>query len=62
VAGLEFLKEMEEKMINIKQNLKDSHDMKKIYVDKGRAHREFKVGDHVFFKVKDKRSSIKFGN
>jgi hypothetical protein len=53
---------MEEKMIQIKQNLKVAHDKKKIYVDKGRNHREFNVGDHVFLKVKANRSSLKMGN
>jgi hypothetical protein len=62
VVGLDFLREMEEKMIKIKQNLKVAQDRKKIYVDKGRTHREFKVGDHVFFKVKANRSSLKLGN
>jgi hypothetical protein len=36
--------------------------MQKSYYDKGRIHREFKVGDHVFLKVKAKRSSMKLGN
>jgi hypothetical protein len=62
VVGPELLREMEEKMVRIKQNLKASQDRKKIYVDKGRTHREFKVGDHVFLKVKAKRSSLKLGN
>jgi hypothetical protein len=35
---------------------------KKIYVDKGKTHREFKVGNHVFLKVKANRSSLKLGN
>jgi hypothetical protein len=52
VVGPDLLREMEEKMLKIKQNLKASQDRKKIYVDKGRTHREFKVGDHVFLKVK----------
>jgi hypothetical protein len=43
---------MEEKVVKIKQNLKASQDRKKSYVDKGRIHREFKVGDHMFLKVK----------
>jgi hypothetical protein len=49
-------------MLKIKQNLKDSQDRQKIYDDKGRTHREFKVGDHVFLKVKANRSSLKLGN
>jgi hypothetical protein len=62
VVAPDLLREMEEKMIKIKQNLKDSQDRKKIYSDKGRTHREFKVGDHVFLKVKDNRSSLMLGN
>jgi hypothetical protein len=53
---------MEEQMIKIKKNLKASQYRKKIYVDKGITHREFKVGDHVFLKVKANKSFLKFGN
>jgi hypothetical protein len=59
VVGPEFLKEMEEKMLKIKQNLKDSQDRQKSYVDKNRTHGEFKVGEHVFLKVKANRSSLR---
>jgi hypothetical protein len=62
VVGRELLKEMEEQMLKIKQNLKAAQDRQKSYVDKNRIHREFKVGDHVFLKVKTKRSSLKLGN
>jgi hypothetical protein len=61
VVGTDLLREME-KMLKIKQNLKDSQDRKKSYADKGRTRREFKVGDHVFLKVKANRSSLKLGN
>jgi hypothetical protein len=54
--------EMEEQVLNIKQNLKVSQDKMKSYSDKGRAHREFKVGDHVFLKLKANISSLKLGN
>jgi hypothetical protein len=37
-------------------------DRQKIFVDKGKNKKEFKVGDHVFLKVKSKRSSFNFGN
>jgi hypothetical protein len=53
---------MEEQMIKIKKNLKVAQDRQKIYVDKGRTHREFNVGDHVFLKVKANRSSLRLGN
>jgi hypothetical protein len=62
MVGPDLLREMEEKMLKIKQNLKVSQDMNKNYADKGRTRREFKVGDHVFLKVKANRSSLKLGN
>jgi hypothetical protein len=62
MTGLELLREMEEKMLNIKQNLKATQDKKKNYAHKGRTHEEFKVGDHVFLKVKANKSSLKLGN
>jgi hypothetical protein len=36
--------------------------MQKSYADSNRNHREFKVGDHVFLKVKTNRSSLKLGS
>ena len=62
VVGLDLLREMEEQMIKTKQNLKASQDRQKNYADKGRTHREFKVGDHVFLKVKANKSLLKLGN
>jgi hypothetical protein len=62
VVGPDLLREMEEKMIKIKQNLNTMQDRKKRYANKGINHREFKVGDHVFSKVKANKSSLKLGN
>jgi hypothetical protein len=62
VVGPDLLREMEEQMIKIKQHLKASQDRQKSYDNKGRTHRESKVGDHVFLKVKANRSSLKLGN
>ena len=62
MVGPELLREMEEQMLKIKQNLKATQDRQKSYADKGRNHRQFKVGDHVFLKVKANRSSLKLGN
>jgi hypothetical protein len=62
VVGPEFLKEMEEKMLKIKHNLKATQDRQKIYDDKNITHREFEVGDHVFLKVKANKISLKLGN
>jgi hypothetical protein len=49
-------------MLKIKQNLKAPQDTQKNYADKNRTHREFKVGDHVFLKVKANISSLRLGN
>jgi hypothetical protein len=62
VPGPNFLREMEEKMIKIKKNLRVSQNRQKNYADKGKNHKEFKVGDHVFLKVKVNKSSLKLGN
>jgi hypothetical protein len=59
--GLELLKEMEEKMAKIRHNLKDSRDTKNKYIEMNRFLRYFKVVEHVFLKVKVKRSSIILG-
>jgi hypothetical protein len=53
---------MEEKMENIKKNLNVVQDRQKIYVDKKRFLIYFKVGEHVFLKLKAKRSSLRLGN
>jgi hypothetical protein len=54
--------EMEDQMIQIKQNLKTAQDRQKSYADKNRTHREFKDSDHVFLKVKTNRSFLKLGS
>jgi hypothetical protein len=53
---------MEEKMLKIKKNLKDAQHRKKSYADKNMIHRDFKVGDHVFLKVKANISSLRLEN
>jgi hypothetical protein len=53
---------MEERMVKIMHNLKVAQDMKKIYVDKNKTYIEFKGGEHVFLKVKAKRSSLILGD
>jgi hypothetical protein len=59
IVGPEFLKEMEDQMIKINKNLKVTQDRQKIYADNNRTHKEFKVGDHVFLKVKTNMTSLK---
>ena len=44
VIGLDFLKEMEQEVAKIRQNLKASRYRQKRYADKNRVHRKFNVG------------------
>jgi hypothetical protein len=59
VIGPELLKEMEERMVKVRQNLKVTQYRKKNYADRKRTNTEFKVVEHVFLKVKAKRISLK---
>jgi hypothetical protein len=49
-------------LVRIKQNLKAAQDRHKIYVDKNKTSREFKVGEHVLLKVNPEKSSLKLGS
>ena len=62
IVGPEMLKDMEEKVVRIKQNLNIAQDRQKSYADKNKNFREFQVGEHVFLKVRVKTSSLKLGN
>ena len=62
VLGLELLKKMEQEVVKLGQNLKAAHDRKKSYADKHRVDREFSVGDHVYLRVRVRKSSLKFGS
>jgi len=48
-------------MVKMK-NLKFVQDRKNSYADKIRTYKEFKVGEHVFLKVKDKKSTLRLGS
>ena len=62
VLGLELLKEMEHEVVKIRENMKANQDRHKIYVDKHRVNREFSVGDHVYLRVREKKSFLKLGS
>lgn len=44
----DMLKEMEQQVIQIRQNMKAAQDRQKSYADRERTPREFKAGDHVY--------------
>jgi hypothetical protein len=49
-------------VVKIKKNLKSIEDRQKIYVDKNRVFIDFKVGEHVFLKLKEKRNLLRLGS
>jgi hypothetical protein len=58
---LDMLKEMEQQVIQIKKTLKISQDRQKSYADIKRTPREFKIGDHVYLRVRPRKSSLEMG-
>ena len=62
MLGPEMLAEMESEVKKIRQNLKAAQYWKKIYVDKKRTYREFEVGDHVYVRIKPKKSTLRWNS
>lgn len=58
----DMLVEMEQEMYVIKKNLKVAQDRKKSFVDQHRVFKEFQVGEHVYFNIKPKRSSLRIAS
>ena len=48
-------------MKQVQSNLKTSQDRQKSHVDLKRTPKEFQVGEHVFVKVKPRKSSFELG-
>jgi hypothetical protein len=59
--GHDMLKEMEQQVTQIKQNLKIAQNRQKSYADQKRTPREFKMGDHVYLRINPRRISLKIG-
>ena len=59
VLGKYLLREMEQEVAKIRQNLKAAQDRQKSYADKHRVHKELCVGDHVYLRVRAKKISLK---
>ena len=57
MIGPDILKEMEHKG-DKEQNLKTTQDRQKSYADMKIEHKEFVFGDHIYLKVRHKRSSL----
>jgi hypothetical protein len=57
----DMLKEMEQEVVHIRKNLKIGQNREKNYTDKKRTPREFKAGDHVYLRVRPRKSSLRMG-
>ena len=62
VLGPKLLKEMELIVKQVQGNLKVAYDRKKSRADLKQTQNEFQVGEHVFIKVRPKKSSLKLGS
>ena len=62
VLHLELLKDMEQEVVKIRQNLKAAQNRQKSYADKHRVNKEFSVGDHVYLIAMENKSSLKLGS
>ena len=61
VFGPKLLKEMEEIVKQVQGNLKVAQDQQKSQEDLKRNPKEFQVGEHVFIKVRPKKSKSDIG-
>ena len=62
VLGPELLKEMELIVKKVQGNLKVEQDRKKSQANLKRTQKEFQVGEHIFIKVRPKKSSLILGS
>ena len=61
MLGRDLLKELEQLVTKVQVNLKEAQDRQKIYTDNKRKDKYYQIGDHVYLKVKAKRSSLSLG-
>ncbi|GKA81663.1 putative reverse transcriptase domain-containing protein [Tanacetum coccineum] len=61
LIGPEIVQETTEKILQIKDRLKDARDHQKSYANKRRKPLEFSVGDHVLLKVSPWKCVVCFG-
>ena len=54
-----MLTQMEIMVQQIRQNLKASQERKKSYLDRKRSTKEYSVGEHVFLRAKEKKSTLR---
>ena len=61
MLGPDLLMDLEHLVTKVQVNLKEAQDCQKIYTDWKRKDKDFQIGDHVYLKVKSKRSLLRLG-
>ena len=61
MLGHDLLMDLEQLVTKVQVNLKEAQDHQKKYADRKRKDKDFQIGNHVYLKVKPKRSSLNFG-
>ena len=61
ITGPDLIRDTSEKVSLIRHRLLTAQSRQKSYADVRRRPLEFKVGDHVFLKVRPKRGVVRFG-
>ena len=62
LIGLDMLVDNEQEMKVLKNNLKETQNIHKIYANQHRVFKEFQVGEHVYFGTKHKKISLRIGS
>ena len=61
MLGSDLLKDLEPLVTKVQVNLKEAQDRQKSYLDNKRKCKYYQIGDHVYLKLKAKRSSLSLG-
>eukprot|EP00253_Pinus_taeda_P029623 PITA_29623 len=61
MLGPEMLQEMEELVKRIRVNLKVVQDRQNNFADRKRSFKEYQVGDHVYVRIRAKKSTLQWG-
>jgi hypothetical protein len=59
--GPKLIQEMEDQVIHIRQQLKETRDKQKMHVDAHRTDQSYEVGYHVFICIGPNKNTIRFG-
>eukprot|EP00253_Pinus_taeda_P020641 PITA_20641 len=60
MLGPEMFKEMEEMVKKVWSNLKAAQDRQKNFADRKRKFKEYQVGDHVYIRIRAKKSTLQW--